>query len=59
MRHEPVDAKSQKRHRMPHNLNEAILETFPELACLAVASHPLHLSSIFWFFSVLSGFIER
>jgi hypothetical protein len=30
MRHEPVDVKSQKRHRMPHNLNEAILETFPE-----------------------------
>jgi hypothetical protein len=30
MRHEPVDAKSQKRHRVPHNLNEAILETFPE-----------------------------
>jgi hypothetical protein len=30
MRHEPVDAKSQRRHRMPLNLNEAILETFPD-----------------------------
>jgi len=46
MRHDPVDAKRQKRHRMPLNLNEAFLETFPELACLAVASHPLHLSSL-------------
>ncbi len=32
---------------MPLDLKEAILETFPEFACLAVASHPLHLSSIF------------
>jgi hypothetical protein len=48
MRHEAVDAKSQKRNRMPLNLNEAILETFPEF-----------MSSVFGFFSVLSGFIER
>jgi len=32
---------------MPLDLKEAILETLPELASLAVVSHPLHLSSIF------------
>jgi hypothetical protein len=35
-------------------LNKLNLSPFiPELACLAVASHPLHLSSIFNIFSVL------